>query len=372
MRMSLDSSRQRDKARPSLASNPAFCRPAKGFTLVELLVVIAILALLIALLLPAVQSVRETARRTQCGNNLRQLAVAMLAYVGSNGDTFPRNSYQIRTGTAFENAFSANYLLLPFIEQMPLHDQFDFDRPWTDNYRGPMQTRVATFLCPSAPPAISATQVAWGGPGCNFGWCNGSGVWPQRNNQDPAKHNGIIHTYLERKVAHVKDGLSQTLLAAELLSGTGFSSGPGANPVGSATYPFDVFYPGESAYGAIKDKAFPTAAELASVGAAARSMEGGGHRGNNGSMWAWYAMSHTMFNTAAPPDWEFPSAGGSCCPGGATDWGSSIIPPRSMHPGGVDAAMADGSVRMISDTIDLLTFQRMGNIRDRQTISVSE
>lgn len=372
MKISMKLSLQRTKACLSMVPGPACPRPLRGFTLVELLVVIAILALLLALLLPAVQSVREAARRTQCGNNLRQLAVAMLGYVGNNGDTFPRNSYQVGTGTAFENAFSANYLLLPYIEQSALHDQFGFDQPWTTYYRGPMQTRVATFLCPSAPMALQASQVAWGGPGCNFGWCNGSGVWPQRNNQDPTKHNGIIHTYLERKIAHVKDGLSQTLLAAELLPGTGLSSGPGASPVGSATYPFDIFYPGESAYAAIADKAFPTAAELAAIGTAARGMSGGGHRGNNGLMWAWYAISQTMFNTAAPPDWEYPSAGGNCCPGGATDWGSSIIPPRSMHPSGVDAAMADGSIRMISDTIDLLTFQRMGNIRDGQTFSVSE
>ena len=354
----------------SSAAPTACCRPASGFTLTELLVVIAIIALLLALLLPAVQSVRESARRTQCSNNLRQLAVAMLAYVGSHGDTFPRNSYQITTGVAYENAFSANYLLLPYLEQTALHDQFGFDQPWSTYLRGPMKTRVSVFLCPSA-PAFPATSDPWGGPGCNFGWCNGSGVWKQQNNQDPAQHNGIIHTYLERKLAHVRDGLAQTLLAAELLSGTGFSSGPGAIPVGPATYPFDIFYPGESAYASIADKAFPTAAELAAVGTAARSMAGGGHRGNNGAMWAWYAMSHTMFNTAAPPDWEHPSAGGGCCPGGASDWGSAIVPPRSMHPGGVDVALADGSVRMIDSMIDLVTFQRLGNIRDRQAVSVS-
>jgi prepilin-type N-terminal cleavage/methylation domain-containing protein/prepilin-type processing-associated H-X9-DG protein len=357
-------------------STPAVGReglqPARAFTLTELLIVIAIIAVLLALLLPAVQSARESARRTQCGNNIRQLANAMLAYAGNNNDTFPRNSYQITSQVAYENAFSANYALLPYLEQTVLHDEFGFTEPWSTYYRGPMQTKLAVFLCPSSPQAVPATRVAWGGPGCNFGWCNGSGVWPQRNNQDPAKHNGIIHTYLERKVAHVKDGLSQTLLAAELLPGTGFSSGPGANPVGSATYPFDIFYPGESAYGAIKDKAAPTAAELAAVGTAARSMSGGGHRGNNGSMWAWYSMSHTMFNTAAPPDWEYPSTGGNCCPGGATDWGSSIVPPRSMHPGGVDVAMADGSVRFLDPLIDLVTFQRMGNIRDREPITIPQ
>ncbi len=343
----------------------------RGFTLVELLVVIAIIALLIGLLLPAVQSARESARRTSCGNNIRQLALAMLNYAGSNADTFPRNRYQLDPAVGVWNhweCFSANYVLLPYLEQTPLYDQFGFTGSFHSYYSGPMQKRVATFICPSSPPAVPATGIGWGGPGSNYGWCNGSGVWTQQHNKDPKQHNGIIHTYFERQVAQVRDGLSQTLLAAELLPGTGFSSGPGGKPVGSATYPFDVFYPGESAYSAIADKAFPTRAELTAIGTAARSMAGGGHRGNNGGLWGWYAISHTMFNTAAPPDWVHPSAGGTCCPGGATDWGSNVVPPRSMHPAGVNAAMGDGSVRLVSDSIQPLAFQRMGNMRDGQPI----
>ncbi|MFM8414810.1 MAG: DUF1559 domain-containing protein [Planctomycetota bacterium] len=347
-------------------------QPRRAFTLVELLVVIAIIAVLIGLLLPAVQSARESARRTQCGNNLRQLALGMITYASANKDTFPKNRHQeapaADTWRHWE-AFSANYRLLPYLEEVALYDRFGFGGTFASYYSGPMQTKVAAFLCPSAPPAPPVTRISWGGPGCNYAWCNGSGVWTQQNNQDPRQHNGIIHTYFNRRASQVTDGLTKTLLAAEILPGTGFSSGPGGNPVGSATYPYDVFYAGESAFSAMADKAFPTRAELAAVGAAARGMAGGGHRGNNGCLWGWYALSHTMFNTAAPPDWEYPTAGGSCCPGGATDWGSNIVPPRSMHPGGVSAAMGDGSVRLINGSIDPLAFQRMGNIRDGQVIS---
>jgi len=72
--------------------------------------------------------------------------------------------------------------------------------------------------------------------------------------------------------------------------------------------------------------------------------------------------------TAATPNWRWPTAGGNCCPGGAHDWGNGIIPPRSSHTGGVNALFGDGSVKFITDTIDLLTWQRIGNAADGQTL----
>lgn len=93
-------------------------RSPAAFTLVELLVVIAIIGILIALLRPAVQSAREPARRVQCANNLKQLALALHAYHASVG-SFP-------PGAIVENNLSWNVFLLPYIEQQNLYDQFDF------------------------------------------------------------------------------------------------------------------------------------------------------------------------------------------------------------------------------------------------------
>jgi prepilin-type processing-associated H-X9-DG protein len=74
-------------------------------------------------------------------------------------------------------------------------------------------------------------------------------------------------------------------------------------------------------------------------------------------------------NTAAPPNWQYPSLAGDCCPGGSHDWGVGILPPRSMHTGGVNALLGDGSVRFIPNNIDILTFQLLGARNDGQPIS---
>jgi prepilin-type N-terminal cleavage/methylation domain-containing protein len=121
-----------------------------GFTLVELLVVIAIIGILVALLLPAVQSAREAARRTQCTNSLRQLAVAMQMH-HNTAKEFP-------PGAASSNNLSWNVFLLPYLEEGPLYDKFDLnDGPFNGgpNREGPDKlihglNRIDMFLCPSA------------------------------------------------------------------------------------------------------------------------------------------------------------------------------------------------------------------------------
>ena len=112
----------------------------QGFTLIELLVVIAIIGILIAMLLPAVQQAREAGRRTQCVDNLRQLALATLSYEAASGfsrrrelsrrnkiKSFPPVKYPFVSADG-QNQFSWAVLLLPFIEEQNLYDQFEFDR----------------------------------------------------------------------------------------------------------------------------------------------------------------------------------------------------------------------------------------------------
>lgn len=129
----------------------------RGFTLVELLVVIAIIGVLVALLLPAVQQSREAARRIQCGNNLRQIGIALHSYHDSNlvfppaylADTrHPQRDPQTFDGPS---GFAWGALLLPNIEQAPLHGQFQFGRPcWDAANAAAARVRVPTFLCPSS------------------------------------------------------------------------------------------------------------------------------------------------------------------------------------------------------------------------------
>src|SRR5437867_9225924 len=117
----------------------------RAFTLLELLVVIAIIGLLIGLLVPAVQKVREAAARTQCQNNLKQLGIAIHSY----NDTYkklPRN-YTLVGGNAWE-AISANYYVLPFIEQLPLYTKEKANLTnWSYTYNTFLNTPVPVFMC---------------------------------------------------------------------------------------------------------------------------------------------------------------------------------------------------------------------------------
>ena len=116
-----------------------------GFTLVELLVVIAVIGVLIGLLLPAVQSTRESARGVQCQNNLRQVGLALLSHHDTAG-AFPRGGWP-----AWRAELSWGASLLPWLEEQPLLDAIDPAARYTDAFNLPAgQTRVATYLCPSA------------------------------------------------------------------------------------------------------------------------------------------------------------------------------------------------------------------------------
>ena len=244
----------------------------RGFTLVQLLVVIAIIGILIALLLPAVQAAREAARRSQCTNNIKQLALAMHNYHDVY-KIFPRSGYGGNdAGRPWNNweRFGANVSILPFVEQKALADQFIYDstKAWSWYYNNPMQVKVPAFLCPSALPYRNVANTAgWNGPGSNYAWCSGSSVYTGWG-ANAGSFNGMFQVRIERQMAEVIDGLSQTAMVSEILSGDGNSS--------VAKYPYDVFYAqgGDSPYSAVVDKNFPTPAELTTIGQACQNPAG--------------------------------------------------------------------------------------------------
>jgi len=343
-----------------------------AFTLIELLVVIAIIAILIGLLVPAVQKVREAAARSQCQNNLKQMGLAMHNYYGAY-KKLPKNAYGGLanpavstigvTWNSWEN-FSAHYKILPYIEQQALYNAFSFTVAFGTNANGaaaPMQQVVPVFICPSAKAYPRPSLNVWHGPGCNYAWSSGSSVYTGQTGAGSAGFNGLQNIYTERKLSDATDGTSNTILASEVLSGSGNTNTAAANV--NLVFPTDIFYTGsDTLFNNIVNKHFPTAAELTAIGNAALANRAG--LGNTGALWAWYSHGNTLFNTSAPPNWQLPTSGGSCCPGGAQDWGFGIIPARSNHTGGVNVVMADGSVRFVSDSVDLVTWQRLGHASD--------
>src|SRR5262249_33083100 len=180
---------------------------ARGFTLIELLVVIAISAVLIALLLPAVQAAREAARRAQCVNNLKQIGLAMHNYHQTN-DCFPPAGLVARNeGTPgqfrLNASFSAQARMLSFTEQAPLYNAANFalnvDQDGYDVWANisVIRTRLAMYLCPSAfAPAwnMTGTQPLQSNvaPGCNYFASTGSSLeWA---NASSAQYPGVANT----------------------------------------------------------------------------------------------------------------------------------------------------------------------------------
>lgn len=240
-------------------------RPAKGFTLVELLVVIAIIGILVALLLPAIQAARESARRTHCANNFRQVGIAIHNYENSkqsfpygmiiNHRGSPANSTcpgvdmpapGIPTGVSF-NGLGWAALILPQLENSAISDQLEYKRqldPVAGSYASPTNFRLAatyidTYACPSDPlphglvtytggstngsieeEDLRSTNMA--GVSDSVNWlcdppsCAGKGCRPRKK----SAVDGVMAANWGARIKEITDGTSKTLLVGEVTNDT--------------------------------------------------------------------------------------------------------------------------------------------------------
>jgi len=182
-------------------------KPRRGFTLVELLVVIAIIGVLVALLLPAVQAAREAARRTQCTNNLKQVALAMHNHHDTYGH-FPAQYYYLAAPTHSRGDWGSLVRLLPFIEQENLYNILT-----PNNFLGDIpvasatQTPIASFLCPTDPTGTTTN-----------GYANGYGKTNYlMSHQMASTYTSNSGAVTERvvKMSSVTDGTSNTIMVGE-------------------------------------------------------------------------------------------------------------------------------------------------------------
>ncbi len=323
-----------------------FTRRRHGFTLVELLVVIAIIGVLVSLLLPAVQAAREAARRSQCTNNLKQLALATHNF---------ESSYKHFPGIDGSSSCSPQARILPFVEQENLQDLIDFSQPL---YTGPpwaaqlnpafapaAATVVQTFLCPS--DAVEPTRIIQdaGGndvaiAGTNYMFSYGSGTGT--NYDDRYETDGIVWTGSKARFADITDGTSNTVMLSEALMGDGQVSSTMPPPQilqrsiaswsGSSSNPAPQ--PGFTEGGSTISNP-----DLATIVPGSISS----YRGTRGETWIRGVPYAVVTNGYLTPNNPIPDV---------NVHGRGWFAPRSLHPGGANAAFSDGSVHFLPDTID--------------------
>ena len=352
-----------------------------AFTLVELLVVIAIIGILIGMLLPAVQTVREAARRTQCANNMRQLGLAVHNYESSFGN-FPVN--QIGPGlTDGYGGYSTGYYswlvpLLPFVEQTNLYDSFSLDQNNGDgnDYRvsdthpnaEAVSTLVSGFICPSDTPNLN-NEIILGSANPAPGSYVGNAGWPSYatgyagERLTPGIFNGTIplehpseaigwHSDRNLGFKSVTDGTSNTALISERLIQPGNSAD--AIDEGDVRLRSLCILARTETLRDIQDHLSSTHAHIFESAHIGRSWSSG-----------WPLVAPTYMHVQ-PPNGLI----GHYDNGNSVDEGDFMISPSSRHPGGVNISLVDGSVRFVSDQVSNEVWWAVGSRNDGRVESL--
>ncbi|MBI1325067.1 DUF1559 domain-containing protein [bacterium] len=326
-------------------------RNSRGFTLIELLVVIAIIAVLISLLLPAVQSAREAARRSQCVNNLKQLALAMHNYHDVNealplGRTLQAGTYR---------PFSQFARILGQMEQKNVYDTLNFAFGSFDLQNVTASaTTVMSFLCPSdvnTQIPLGLVAPGYASAGINYRANEGTSVamWygeedtANVNNGKVANPNGLFFSSQRIRLADVIDGTSNTAAFAE------HTMGDFNNAI--VTDSSDTFRPGT--YPNTSEEAYQLCRTFDITNLSFQGYS------NVGAPWTYGYHSTTSYWHSGPPNSR-----------------SCMYPPsriatttNSRHPGGVNVALADGSVRFVKNTVNPVTWRALGTRNGGEVIS---
>lgn len=333
--------------------------PRRAFTLVELLVVIAIIGILIGMLLPAVQQVREAARRMTCGNNLKQLALATHNFESSFGKLPASWKPAGNPDSGSVDGWSVQAQILPYLEQANLHDEIDFSMSYTAippiNLGGQSvllpAARVPTYLCPSEINDVPRTDSAGNRIHYPLNYAANSGKWFVYDPASQEVGSGALVTNQQLSMGSFFDGTSNTLLFSEVKA-------------------YNPYFRNAALGGKLPMPTDPSA--VASMGGDFKSSSG--H-----TEWVDGRSHQTCFTTTFAPntsvifeqdgvefdvDWTNQQEGKS-----ATVKTFAAVTSRSYHPGGVNTVRADGSVQYVIDGINLVAWQSLST-RDGGEVSI--
>lgn len=338
-----------DRSPPDLGDFRAGAR--RGTSLVEVLVIAAILSLLMALVLPAVQSIRESARRMDCMSRHRQVALAVHDFAQANGH-LPGPVNPLAGHSAFPRNLSEWARVLPFLDRSDMYQQIDFDPtesssglyPAYPTLRRPsnqrlLSTPLPVVICPSDSPPPG---------GCNLRVCHGTLPWVNRkpNAPEDVSRSGILPLDLRRgppRFDQATDGLSHTVMISERLVGD-------LNP-GLYTPYRDVYLLWSGAPPVL----FDTPDELGDACRIRFQSPPVGETSYAGTTWLVGGQLFTAYNHVLTPNSTIPDCNNNSLP-----LTQAAVAARSWHPGGVNAAFGDGSARFISESIDLRVWRALG------------
>ena len=338
-------------------------RPTRfGFTLIELLVVIAIIAILIGLLLPAVQKVREAAARAKCQNNLKQIGLALHNYEGVHQKFPPAGVYP--QGTAAGDSWSALARILPYIEQANTYNQVDFSLP--ANVQDVVtRQRIPIYLCPSEVKDEMKAATSSSGPGSinryPLNYAANVGTWMTWDpNTGTGGDGAIVYTSKPaggNKTGAFTDGLSNPVGFAEVKAYQW-------NMTSNASLPANTPPPA------------PTAAAVLALGGTPGSNPNG-HTG-----WTEAQTFHNGVTFVLPPNTfvGYTLSSGqtvdvdqlSSKEGSATRICYDAVTSRSYHSGGVvNVLLMDGSVRTVSSGVDPYAWRAAGTRAGGETLGLN-